>query len=41
MRWITAHYFHASNLDPTKETGEREREKGEKIRRKNHINSSL
>jgi len=27
MRWITAHYFHASNLDPTKETEERERER--------------
>jgi hypothetical protein len=43
MRWITAHYFHASNLDPTKETEERERErerKGEKIRRKSNINCS-
>jgi hypothetical protein len=27
MRWITAHYFHATNLDPTKETEERERER--------------
>jgi hypothetical protein len=42
MCWITAHYFHASNLDPTKETEERERErKGEKIRRKSNTNSSL
>jgi hypothetical protein len=44
MRWITAHYFHASNLDPTKETEERERErerKGGKIRRKSNTNSSL
>jgi hypothetical protein len=45
MRWITAHYFHASNLDPTKETGEREREKGEEThtrdRRKRHLHSHL
>jgi hypothetical protein len=27
MRWITAHYFHASNLDPTMETEKRERER--------------
>jgi hypothetical protein len=27
MRWIAAYYFHASNLDPTKETEERERER--------------
>jgi hypothetical protein len=39
MRWITAHYFHASNLDPTKETEERERERekgGKNQKKKQH-----